>query len=660
MSGKTLKKQNKSSGILLDIFVVIFCLSGVAVSLFLFQRDLFTTLRSLSVTPAGIVSVRYNTVQRRLSDRVVWDRLFEESPVYDGDLIRIARLSGATLNIDDNEIELSENTLIRIQKETGRAQIELFSGGINVASGRTGGTIAVSIGERVVQSAPGTAFSAVSGEDGVVLRVTEGAARIIQDGRIYEAPAGTIIAHDAQGGEVLEPMAAVTRPRPNARFLKTESQLLNVDFAWARVNLRNEDTLRLEIAEDRNFSRITQAFENLDSKAAAAVDSGLWHWRLSFEDKVLAAGRIVVTDAPSPALLSPADGQKFFFSGARPEIQFRWSEVNEAAFYQLEVSDRSDFLNPKISLNVQGTFFVSPNFDEGNWYWRVLPVFPSVYEGNTRFSSVSSFSVEQGGNIEESTLSLPQTDSMVFPDEELTAAEPVSQFSEPPPPLRLTLLSPAQDASIPGLTALRQPTEFRWSTAEDVASSRFVLSRQADPARGRPEIDISNPSRTVTVNRLGEGVWYWTVTAISRDGRIIAADAPRQLNVQAVPLLPAPQNRMPAAGYRIGAEELRSQRNINFSWSRVEGANAYILSILSDSFPRRQIFQTSLLRELRYTFDDFILFDNGTYIWQVEAVFYNSGGVIEQRGQPGENSFVIDVPRPGRVQTRDMGVIYGN
>lgn len=655
-----MKKQNKSSGILLDIFVVIFCLSGVAVSLFLFQRDLFTTLRSLSVTPAGIVSVRYNTVQRRLSDRVVWDRLFEESPVYDGDLIRIARLSGATLNIDDNEIELSENTLIRIQKETGRAQIELFSGGINVASGRTGGTIAVSIGERVVQSAPGTAFSAVSGEDGVVLRVTEGAARIIQDGRIYEAPAGTIIAHDAQGGEVLEPMAAVTRPRPNARFLKTESQLLNVDFAWARVNLRNEDTLRLEIAEDRNFSRITQAFENLDSKAAAAVDSGLWHWRLSFEDKVLAAGRIVVTDAPSPALLSPADGQKFFFSGARPEIQFRWSEVNEAAFYQLEVSDRSDFLNPKISLNVQGTFFVSPNFDEGNWYWRVLPVFPSVYEGNTRFSSVSSFSVEQGGNIEESTLSLPQTDSMVFPDEELTAAEPVSQFSEPPPPLRLTLLSPAQDASIPGLTALRQPTEFRWSTAEDVASSRFVLSRQADPARGRPEIDISNPSRTVTVNRLGEGVWYWTVTAISRDGRIIAADAPRQLNVQAVPLLPAPQNRMPAAGYRIGAEELRSQRNINFSWSRVEGANAYILSILSDSFPRRQIFQTSLLRELRYTFDDFILFDNGTYIWQVEAVFYNSGGVIEQRGQPGENSFVIDVPRPGRVQTRDMGVIYGN
>jgi hypothetical protein len=49
----------------------------------------------------------------------------------------------------------------------------------------------------------------------------------------------------------------------------------------------------------------------------------------------------------------------------------------------------------------------------------------------------------------------------------------------------------------------------------------------------------------------------------------------------------------------------------------------------------------------------------GTFIWQVEAVNRNSAGTIEQRGRVGENSFIIDIPRPGRVQIEDPGTLYG-
>jgi hypothetical protein len=127
-------------------------------------------------------------------------------------------------------------------------------------------------------------------------------------------------------------------------------------------------------------------------------------------------------------------------------------------------------------------------------------------------------------------------------------------------------------------------------------------------------------------------------------------------------LLPAPGNRRPESGYRIGAEELRQQRNIVFRWSAVEGATSYILSIYRETPQgRRQIFITEPTEQLSFTFVNLELFENtGTYVWQVEALFINRQGIIEQRGRPGENAFTLNVPRPGRIETRDTGVLYGN
>ncbi|GBU27953.1 hypothetical protein R84B8_01506 [Treponema sp. R8-4-B8] len=81
---------------------------------------------------------------------------------------------------------------------------------------------------------------------------------------------------------------------------------------------------------------------------------------------------------------------------------------------------------------------------------------------------------------------------------------------------------------------------------------------------------------------------------------------------------------------------------------------------MKDAFPRRQqILQTDPIGELTYTFNDYSVFDDsGTFYWQVEAVSYRDG-IMEQRGTPGENKFMLDVPRPGRVKTKKTGVLYG-
>jgi len=875
MSDEIRKSVGDKSGRALDVFVVLLCLSGVIGSLYLFQRDLFMSL-NLQSSPAGTVIVKFNTVQRRHSDRVVWDRLFRESPVYAGDLIRIAKLSGATLDIERNEIDLDEYTLIRIIKNGDSFQIDLLSGNVNITSGSDAKILLLSYADVVIETVPGTVLRASNTDEGRMLKVIEGTASYSINGQVQEIKAPSFLP-DPKGKEQ-PPMVVATQPKSGARYLKTAAGNANVNFSWSKFNMPPSARLRLEISSDRNFSTNVRTINNLDSEAAAAMNSGVWYWRLSHNGAVLETGRFTVTEADKPQLLSPERNEQFRYRTLKPEINFRWTEVGEAESYIVQVSDSSNFNNSKINKQVQGISFLVPELEAGTWYWRVQPVYSGVMQGNPVFSDTAIFHIDQYNALETLEMSLPAPDGFVnigperndftfswksvgeaasytilisvdndlsnpviertvrdnffvygkdenillpgryywsvfytdvekynsllpqprsimtiytdivqkldFPPNgysieegqikntrfswrtnltyerrfqisaspdfyslavnvpvsgdslqgvsipagdwywrisakydalspeytpparsiRLTKAPPVvvppparpapvrapparapapakvpsppqraatrpppaaqpqtpAPPAQPAPPLRLSLLSPAPGAVLSGFTTLSQPTTFRWETSEDVARSRFIISRNANPYTGRAEVEILNPDRTVTVNQLGEGLWYWTVEAYTSDGRPIIAGEPRQLRVQPIPLFDAPQLILPQRGHRIGAEQLRQQRDIKFSWSQVEGANAYILTITRESDLRRyQIFQSDLLDKTDYTFDELGIFDlDGEYIWQVEAVRSNSEGIIEQRGRPGESNFILDIPPP-RVQTGETGILYG-
>jgi len=104
-----------------DVFVIVLCVLGALFTLNLFRLDLLQSITSQNRKPVGTVTAKNNNVQRRLLDRVLWSRLTVESPVYSGDLIRVAEHSSATLNINGDVIDLPENTMIRIRASSGWA-----------------------------------------------------------------------------------------------------------------------------------------------------------------------------------------------------------------------------------------------------------------------------------------------------------------------------------------------------------------------------------------------------------------------------------------------------------------------------------------------------------------------------------------------------------
>jgi len=623
-----------------DFLVILLCLSGSVYSFNLFRLDLFQTLNEQNKVPIGSVIIKRNTVQRRMSDRVIWDRLVKESPLYSDDIIRVADNSEADLNVSGNNISLNENTLVQLNynDETGEYKIELTTGNLGLVTAGGGGNVVLNIMGRKVEAKPGTALNAAAGNNGISLQVSEGAAVIAEEGQKRELSSGEMVAMDSTGSVRYEPAVLVTQPRPNAIFRKSSGEPLNITFLWNRINLQPDETLRLEIAEDQSFSRSVRVLNGLNSSAQTALNAGIWNWRLIYnkdnenatsnsaaENTILGSGRFTIMEASAPELLSPARNQQFIFESEPPKLNFQWSQTEDVSYYIIEIDATPEFINPVIKKQSAVTSLSDSSLTEGIWFWRVTPVFSQTSEGGVVNTRISSFSIVKK-----------------------EVPPPVT----PSQPRRVTLESPNNDTSLPGLTALRQQTVFRWNSNEAVAKSRFVLSRNSNPLTGQAAIEIPDPNRTIRIDSLEEGIWYWTVEAQTPEGIDITAQSPNLLRVLPIPRLPTPANRQPAEGHRIGIEELK-KGSINFNWSTVPGANAYIFTLYQDSDGRRrQITQIGPENRISCAVEVKML-GRGNFIWQVEAVNIGRNNVIEQRGNPGENKFIIDIPRAGPVKIID-------
>ena len=114
-----MKKKTRSrsrNNLLLPFSITIcICLIGATTNSWLFYNSFFRALTKLNEQPIATITFKYKTAQRKFLDRVVWDRLRQDSPLYNGDTIHTAALSEATVWFNDgNVMNLMENTMAQV------------------------------------------------------------------------------------------------------------------------------------------------------------------------------------------------------------------------------------------------------------------------------------------------------------------------------------------------------------------------------------------------------------------------------------------------------------------------------------------------------------------------------------------------------------------
>lgn len=152
----TKKRNTRLKASLADILLFILCSLGAATALGLYYKDInFWSLKNNEVAVAKIY-FKKNVVQRKFIDNDIWERVNQESPIYNGDKIRTAQDSEihAQFEKTGTKIQLKENSLIQIFSNKKEKAIDFLSGEILLASAQDGEEAVVMAVKKKISAAP--------------------------------------------------------------------------------------------------------------------------------------------------------------------------------------------------------------------------------------------------------------------------------------------------------------------------------------------------------------------------------------------------------------------------------------------------------------------------------------------------------------------------
>ena len=477
---KKTRFKSKGKALARDFLIAATCLSVFAGSLWLFWNDLNKFSTRSDKDAIATITFKYKVAQRKFTDRVVWERLQQNSPLYDEDTIKTSDMSSATITFNGGEVlSVHENTMVQIFKSSdGSVRLSVGDGGVEVDTSESkASSMAIEMKDgSLVNLEAGSRLSATSradGESNIQLQSGSG----VVAGEVPLSAGQTV---KVENGRVQKVPLSVTSISNDLLILNNEKTPAPVHLEWVAEEASSSGRFVVQTSRSKDFDKIESEIEvqNLNY-ADIPVTEGNVYWRVFEEhdpEKVV-SGKIRMSNLIPPELSTPGDNATYKYRKTLPQIPFSWEESQFAQYYRLEVSSTPDFYSTEISKDIQGLNYVASELEEGTYFWRVIPYYSLNNTGFKGSSKVAGFTIRKA--------------------EILT--NPVT-------------VSPADKANLFYVTD-NLNTSFRWQSEDVDAEYEFVLSDTEDFS----SITYSDFTRQNRIQKdftpatLPAGTYYWKV-----------------------------------------------------------------------------------------------------------------------------------------------------
>lgn len=538
MQKKTRSRLNNklSQRFCIAIFI---CLTGAAASFLGFYKNFTATLSKLNEEPIATISFKYKTAQRKFLERLVWDRLKQESPLYNGDTIHTADSAEATITFTDgNRIELFESTMIQIWSNTedGGQEAVLTSGSAFIETDEeNGNNVKVStpgISNLGVAVGTGAAVNIGVTNGGYVQVVTGQAAITNEEGNLKTISTGDAV---SLGDEKLQiPQIVVTSPSPNKKFLYHSEALHKVEFAWKTSNLPEHSDLILDISTDKNFETISDSRILFSAeKLILNLKPGSYYWRIrssskNSENTFTVGSRFQIIQSLPPSLIAPVQDYEYSYRTKKPAVRLIWSEANAASSYRLVIADNAKLRNPIITQRTSTNSTIISTLAEGTYFWQVTPYYSINKTGFSNHSEIKSFIVSKNGVLES--------------------------------PL---LLSPAENSVIDN-NKDANPSFFSWKQDNEAVNYTVEFSQNENFKGNTIRLETINNYITFSKNiPFGNGKWFWRVYLTDREGNTSpSSDVGSFYAMEGKPFIKTIE---PADNYRVAGNLVP---DMTFTWKK--------------------------------------------------------------------------------------------
>lgn len=560
-----MKKKTKSrlrNSLLVPFFsAILLCVLGAAANSFLFCRNFFRALTKLNEEPIATITFKYKTAQRKFLDRVVWDRLRQNSPVYNGDTIHTSSLSEATIWFSDGNImDLSENTMAQVFLSREKPlRAELSDGYVFIDSTDADGGMTLSSGGIEVALKKGSSLGAKtesessSAQKNLSVQVLSGSADVQKNGADSESKILSVGEGDSfvfdNNGTFKAPLVKMVEPVLNAKILYHSEGAKKVDFKWKIENAGAEKTSALLlVASDKNFKDVVYRIfsDNLEG-ASLDLNPGTYFWKISLlqndEEKYSQNGKFQVVQSLPPSLMVPVEHYEFSYRTKFPAVRFIWTEVPFATAYRLEISTDAKMKNLVVDQRLDLTSAIISTLNEGKYWWRVTPYYSINKIGFSAPSEPRGFSVIKKEGLATPQALVPLENGIVNTD--VSAKEIAFSWKH-------------EDEA--------EKYFLRISDSPDFSSSKIVRQTYGNYFSSGPE----------KLN-LKDGKWFWSVSFVDNEGNESKPSAARVF--YAMKGSPEQHTIEPVDGFRAAASLVPDMK---FTWKRNLPENFETVFELSD------------------------------------------------------------------------------
>jgi hypothetical protein len=473
--------------------------------------------------PVGEVEYKYHQVQRKFSDRMLWEDVESKSQIYAYDWVMTKDKSDARITLNNGmKVDMDPESMVEIDETRDGVGLTLRDGTIRADTRQSKtGSITAADGTKI-DLAGADAQISTDGKN-LSIDVKEGNATLKNRDKESKIGAGEI-GNMTNGGFNKEKTSIALKSPGQGAVQANASLPVNFSFEApagaesCKISLTGNRTKRIISVQGKSHSE--------------RLGDGSYQWRVTCKLKgqniSSATGAFRVRPQANFTLISPAPGQTIY-ANQTESMTLRWRSTGAV---KAELSQNSDFSNPIKTTETNGQSLAAPNLKPGKYYWRVYPA------GDKSQALLSSFTVSEKGELLTETDGPDGAKNTKPKDAEKSGKNGKAGKTEKPENIRITARAETRVSIEPDAknaqvliswTPVNKKNQYRVRIAESKDFSEELMAREVS---GKGQVTVP----------LKPGEYFYRVDVRKAPAtRALASTLPQKITVTKKKLPPPPR-----------------------------------------------------------------------------------------------------------------------
>ncbi len=574
----------------------------------------------------GTVEFKKNTVQRKLDDHIVWESLYNDSPITNKDTIRSESLSDAIIRLNDGtEINLDENSMFYLDIKGNDPTISFNQGSIQIKKkeGHSGGDLKIQSNDKTIEVKNGELNIQKSDNGNFQVQVEKGNATVSSGGKETQVSSGKQANLTGDKLHVTNIPFSLISPSNN-EIVQSSDSTKTINFNWkANENFSN---VRFEVSRNPSFTPILKTIESPSTNFSLNLPLGSYYWRIISEKGASVPYRFHLYKEEDISLRFPENDFQILFVEKLPLVSFQWNRDPFSKEYILEISESSDFKTLMTREVTKSNSFSLENLTVGRFYWRIkaIPYSPNLPE---RISKSRNFSIKKGDNFGAPRIERPNGD------------------------LLLAGTFPEQGIFI--WSSSHELVKYEIAIAKDANFQNVIFKKDSYRNFIQPNIKLSSGNYFWRVkgfsatNKQSDYSQFGKFTIVDKESELLAAVKNNDEEKE-----PSLDLNKKILKYPVDTVvDLSGQKSLNFDWLKVNDGFIYIVSIYKDTDGKRTPIYQVKTKETSFKLNDLTILDEGKFSWEVSVL----SGTKQLKKDSGK--FIITLTKLRNLKPSDIEFI---